>query len=56
VPSPTDPEWFVDLVEDEVNVKDVELTTDLAAHATFEITVNAWSCLRAPASCRSIRQ
>jgi isoleucyl-tRNA synthetase len=32
---------FVDLIRDEVNVKDVELTTDLAAHGSFEITVNA---------------
>jgi isoleucyl-tRNA synthetase len=32
---------FVDLVRDEVNVKHVELTTDLAAHGTFEVTVNA---------------
>ena len=32
---------FADLIRDEVNVKDVELTTDVAAHGTFEITVNA---------------
>jgi isoleucyl-tRNA synthetase len=32
---------FVDLIRDEVNVKNVELTTDLAAHGSFEITVNA---------------
>jgi isoleucyl-tRNA synthetase len=32
---------YVDLIKDEVNVKDVELTTDLAAHGAFEITVNA---------------
>ncbi len=32
---------FVDLIRDEVNVKDVELTTDVAAHGAFEITVNA---------------
>jgi isoleucyl-tRNA synthetase len=32
---------FVDLIRDEVNVKEVELTTDLAAHGSFEITVNA---------------
>jgi len=32
---------FVDLIRDEVNVKDVELTTDLAAHGSFEVTVNA---------------
>jgi isoleucyl-tRNA synthetase len=32
---------YVDLIKDEVNVKDVQLTTDLAAHGSFEITVNA---------------
>jgi isoleucyl-tRNA synthetase len=32
---------YADLIKDEVNVKDVELTTDLASHGTFEITVNA---------------
>ena len=32
---------YVDLIKDEVNVKDVELTTDLAKHGSFEITVNA---------------
>jgi isoleucyl-tRNA synthetase len=32
---------FVDLIRDEVNVKEVELTTDLAAHGSFEIAVNA---------------
>jgi len=32
---------FVDLIRDEVNVKEVELTTDLASHGSFEITVNA---------------
>ena len=32
---------FADLIRDEVNVKDVELTDDLAAHGTFEVTVNA---------------
>ena len=32
---------YVDLIQDEVNVKEVELTTDLAAHGSFEITVNA---------------
>jgi isoleucyl-tRNA synthetase len=31
----------VDLIKDEVNVKSVDLTTDLASHGTFEITVNA---------------
>src|SRR5687768_36421 len=32
---------YADLIKDEVNVKDVELTTDLAKHGSFEITVNA---------------
>lgn len=32
---------FTDLIRDEVNVKDVELTTDVAAHGRFEIAVNA---------------
>jgi isoleucyl-tRNA synthetase len=32
---------YVDLIRDEVNVKDVELTTDVAAHGAFELTVNA---------------
>ena len=32
---------YVDLIKDEVNVKQVELTTDLASHGSFEITVNA---------------
>jgi isoleucyl-tRNA synthetase len=32
---------FADLSRDEVNVNDVELTTDVAAHGSFEITVNA---------------
>jgi isoleucyl-tRNA synthetase len=32
---------FVDLIRDEVNVKEVVLTDDLAAHGSFEITVNA---------------
>ena len=32
---------FVDLIKDEVSVKVVELTTDLATHGTFEIMVNA---------------
>jgi len=32
---------FVDLIRDEVNVKAVVLTDDLAAHGSFEITVNA---------------
>jgi isoleucyl-tRNA synthetase len=32
---------YVDLIRDEVNVKSVELTTDLAAHGSFEVTVNA---------------
>ncbi|ASU78233.1 isoleucine--tRNA ligase [Actinopolyspora erythraea] len=32
---------FVELVRDEVNVKNVELTSDVAAHGHFEISVNA---------------
>ncbi|WP_438387437.1 isoleucine--tRNA ligase [Actinopolyspora saharensis] len=32
---------FVELIRDEVNVKNVELTTDVAAHGHFEISVNA---------------
>ncbi|NKQ57194.1 isoleucine--tRNA ligase [Amycolatopsis sp. K13G38] len=32
---------FTDLIADEVNVKTVELTTDVAAHGGFEVAVNA---------------
>jgi len=32
---------FADIVRDEVNVKAVELTTDVAAHGGFEVAVNA---------------
>ncbi|RJQ77980.1 isoleucine--tRNA ligase [Amycolatopsis panacis] len=32
---------FTDILRDEVNVKAVELTTDVAAHGTFEVAVNA---------------
>lgn len=32
---------FTDLVADEVNVKEVELATDVAAHGHFEVSVNA---------------
>ncbi|RDI49845.1 isoleucine--tRNA ligase [Nocardia mexicana] len=32
---------FADLVADEVNVKKVDLTTDVAAHGRFELVVNA---------------
>jgi isoleucyl-tRNA synthetase len=32
---------FVELIADEVNVRDVELTPDVAAHGHFELTVNA---------------
>ena len=32
---------FTDLIADEVNVKAVELTTDVAAHGGFEVAVNA---------------
>ncbi|HJT02225.1 MAG TPA: isoleucine--tRNA ligase, partial [Pseudonocardiaceae bacterium] len=35
---------FVDLIRDEVNVKAVELTDDVAAHGRFELTVNARAC------------
>ena len=35
---------FVDILRDEVNVKDVVLTTDVAAYGRFEITVNARVC------------
>jgi isoleucyl-tRNA synthetase len=32
---------FTDIIRDEVNVKSVELTTDVAAHGGFEVAVNA---------------
>ncbi|GAB3585650.1 isoleucine--tRNA ligase [Amycolatopsis endophytica] len=32
---------FTDIIADEVNVKDVELSTDVAAHGRFEVAVNA---------------
>jgi isoleucyl-tRNA synthetase len=32
---------FVDIIGDEVNVKEVVLTTDVAAHGEFEVAVNA---------------
>ncbi len=32
---------FTDLVRDEVNVKEIELTTDVAGHGHFEVSVNA---------------
>jgi isoleucyl-tRNA synthetase len=32
---------FADIIGDEVNVKDVELTEDVAAHGGFEVVVNA---------------
>ena len=35
---------FADIVADEVNVKDVVLTDDVAAHGRFEIAVNARAC------------
>jgi isoleucyl-tRNA synthetase len=35
---------FVGLIGDEVNVKSVELTTDVAAHGQFQLTVNARAC------------
>jgi isoleucyl-tRNA synthetase len=34
-------EGYSDIVRDEVNVKSVELTKDVAAHGTFELAVNA---------------
>ncbi|MBV8995781.1 MAG: class I tRNA ligase family protein, partial [Pseudonocardiales bacterium] len=35
---------FTDLIRDEVNVKTVELTDDVAGHGRFELTVNARTC------------
>ena len=35
---------FADILRDEVNVKDVELTDDVAAHGRFEVAVNARAC------------
>jgi isoleucyl-tRNA synthetase len=35
---------LLDLIRDEVNVKTVELTGDVAAHGRFELTVNARAC------------
>jgi isoleucyl-tRNA synthetase len=35
---------FTDLISDEVNVKRVSLTTDVAAHGHFELVVNARAC------------
>ncbi len=35
---------FADILRDEVNVKDVVLTDDVAAHGRFEIAVNARVC------------
>ncbi|WP_018684546.1 isoleucine--tRNA ligase [Actinokineospora enzanensis] len=37
-------EPFADQIRDEVNVKAVELTTDVAAHGHFELVVNARAC------------
>ncbi|HVK22680.1 MAG TPA: isoleucine--tRNA ligase [Actinokineospora sp.] len=37
-------EPFTELIRDEVNVKAVELTTDVAAHGHFELVVNARAC------------
>ncbi len=37
-------EPFADILRDEVNVKDVVLTSDVAAHGRFEIAVNARAC------------
>ncbi|WP_219417132.1 isoleucine--tRNA ligase [Pseudonocardia nigra] len=35
---------FTDILRDEVNVKDVVLTTDVATHGRFEVAVNARAC------------
>ncbi|MCW2631366.1 MAG: hypothetical protein JWR88_328, partial [Pseudonocardia sp.] len=35
---------FTEIIADEVNVKDVQLTTDVATHGRFELTVNARAC------------
>jgi isoleucyl-tRNA synthetase len=35
---------FTDLIADEVNVRSVEFTEDVAAHGRFELTVNARAC------------
>jgi isoleucyl-tRNA synthetase len=37
-------EPFTEIISDEVNVKQVELTTDVAAHGHFELVVNARAC------------
>jgi isoleucyl-tRNA synthetase len=37
-------EPFADILRDEVNVKNVVLTSDVAAHGQFEIAVNARAC------------
>ena len=41
VENPQRLEPFVDLIADELNVKDVELTDDIADYGRFELTVNA---------------
>ena len=41
VDDPQQLEPFVNLIADELNVKAVELTDDIAAHGRFELTVNA---------------
>ena len=41
VEDPQQLEPFVNLIADELNVKSVELTDDIAAHGRFELTVNA---------------
>ena len=41
VENPQRLEPFVDLIADELNVKDVELTDDIASYGRFELTVNA---------------
>jgi len=41
VENPGQLEPFADLINDELNVKNVELTDDIAGHGRFELTVNA---------------
>ncbi|MDN5751261.1 MAG: class I tRNA ligase family protein, partial [Pseudonocardia sp.] len=43
-PDASSMEPFADVLRDEVNVKDVVLTTDVGAHGRFEIAVNARAC------------
>lgn len=44
---------YADIIADEVNVKKVDLTTDVASHGRFELVVNARAAARASArTCR----